>query len=108
MGTPVLQVEHRYEIHQPTMESASQAHIIESGAELWLTNVYTAPDYRGKGYARLVIERALADWPDRAIYLRVCPYADAPLDLEQLTHYYHQFGFEQTSVPGVMVRKGKG
>ena len=74
---------------------------------IWLTNVWTHGDHRGKGLSKLCLEEAVRVFADKDIYLMISPYTDSPLNEEQLAWYYHSFGFENTEVPGVMVRWAK-
>src|SRR5438128_12607712 len=78
--TRTMQITHQYEYHKDTCESAAQVHLLDSAGVLWLTNIYTAKEYRGQHLTRPLIERAIADFGHRDIYLKTQPYADAPLD----------------------------
>lgn len=102
----VIQISHTYEYHRPTCESAAQVHIIETDGVLWLTNVYTHEEYRGKGLANDLLVYALQQWQHRDIYLKVQPYADSPIESRSLSEWYAKRGFVATDVPGVMKRPG--
>lgn len=107
-STPRVQLRHEFAIVAPSNESISTATITHVSGQLWLTNVWTAPDHRQRGYARQVLGRVIDEFGDRAIYLHVQPYTDQPLDEARLMAFYNSFGFWATVVPGIMLRKPGG
>lgn len=104
--TTRVQLRHEFAIVAPSNEPISTAVIAHNNGHLWLTDVWTAPEHRQKGYARQVLGRVIDEFGDRAIYLHVQPYTDQPLDESSLIAFYSSFGFGSTDVPGIMIRPG--
>lgn len=100
-----MEIWHYYQYNQNDGNAAASVHIQDTGGVLWLTNVWTHKDYRGQHLIRSLIEQGIADFGHRSIYLKVQPYADAPMDRDALAAYYTTFGFAATDVPDVMVRR---
>lgn len=100
-------IRHRYEEQDGKQDAIAHAEVDEHDGVLWLTNVWAHPDHRQCGHASALVEAAIRQWAHRDVYLSVCAYTDQPLSAEQLERFYASFGFEPTTVPGVMHRKAK-
>jgi GNAT superfamily N-acetyltransferase len=75
---------------------------------LWVSALWVHPEHRGKGWARSLLSTVVREWGHEALYLEVAPYTDRPMDSERLTCFYASFGFVETPVPAIMMRKADG
>jgi GNAT superfamily N-acetyltransferase len=102
---PPITARHRYSISDGKGDPIAHVEVYEVDGVLWLTDLWTAPEHRGKGYAGALMARAVGAWQGSDLYLSVQPYTDQPLDASQLRAWYGAyFGFQPTEVPGVLRR----
>jgi GNAT superfamily N-acetyltransferase len=105
---PAIEVMHRYAMNDSKNEVIAHVEVCDRDGVYWLTNLWVHADYRKGRRSVALMERALQDWADtRDLYLAVQPYVDQPLSAERLIVFYRTFGFRQTEVPGVMIRKAQ-
>jgi GNAT superfamily N-acetyltransferase len=71
----------------------------------WITQVWTKEEHRNQGLASLLLTAAVETWGAHDLYLMVSPFADQPMNFDQLNTFYEAFGFMPTSVPGILYRK---
>lgn len=102
--TEQVLISHRYRFDDSKGEPIAHVTLYEKGGVLWLTDLWTHPEYRRQGRAGRLLAAALARFGGEVIYLEVSPYTDQPVELATLAAWYGRFGFEATDVPNVLRR----
>jgi GNAT superfamily N-acetyltransferase len=96
-----------YFVNDGEGEVIAHVEVGERHGVIILTNVWVHHEHRRKGLATQLVERVIADYGDRDLYLHVRAYIDQPLDDEALIVWYTRFGFEPIAdAPGMMRRRG--
>ena len=62
---------------------------------VYFDNFGTFPDYRGKGYARKMLQHVKEFYKGKIVYLFVCASPDGSLNDDQLIKFYKSEGFRQ-------------
>ena len=62
---------------------------------VYFDNFGTFPDYRGKGYARKMLQHVKKFYKGKIVYLFVCASPGGSLDDDQLIKFYKSEGFRQ-------------
>lgn len=62
---------------------------------VYFDNFGTFPDYRGKGYARKMLQHVKEFYNGKIVYLFVCASPGGSLDDDQLIKFYKSEGFRQ-------------
>ena len=62
---------------------------------VYFDNFGTFPDYRGKGYARKMLQHVKEFYKGKIVYLFVCASPGGSLDDDQLIKFYKSEGFRQ-------------
>lgn len=96
---------HTTYIFTGSMLSMIRASVFSDDPEyLCLSDLWIFPGERGRGYSRLLLEKAISIYPDKIPYLRVKE------DLSKLIAYYKRLGFEEGEIEDnylYMYRYGK-
>lgn len=100
-----IQSRHEFLIVSEKNETVGNITAERMNGVLWLTNLWTHHEYRRKGYARALLNAAIAECGSEDLWLKVHPYTNRPLDEAALTALYTSFGFEQQDAPGIMRRR---
>lgn len=101
---PRVQDYHVFHIVNKKNKVVSHAHVYRKFGQLYVTDVWTEGEERGKGFATSVLQAVLAMYGHEDLYLLVSPYTDQPLDELDLVRFYQRFGFEMVGPVGLMKR----
>lgn len=105
---PVIQEKIEFMMVSEKNESICQATLHPTKTYgYWLTDVWVHHDYRKRGYANALLTHILERYGHDDIWLRVVPYTNSPMNIDQLTSWYKTFAFERCPGPGIMCRKGQ-
>jgi len=104
--TVIVSSQHKFYIANGRGEEVASAEVYEKQDTLWITNVWVHPDYRKQGFAAAIFNDILRCYKNSDLYLGVHGFTDRPLSDEQLAAWYKKFGFKETSVPSIMMRRG--
>ncbi len=102
----VVQLRHEFCISNAKNETIASATVEKMHGVLWASNLWVHADHRRQGYASRIAKALIAEYGHEDIWINVYPYTDRAVSAEQLIELYQSFGFELTSTPGAMVRKG--
>lgn len=83
-------------ILEPTTAKEFQIKGMGRGSWMHLTDLYTHPFIRGRGYARLIMDAVCkhADRHHLNLVLTVLPHGEGSIPASALEFFYGQFGFE--------------
>lgn len=103
---PVIQEKVEFMMVSEKNESICQASLHPvAGFGWWLTDLWVHHDYRKRGYATALLTHITRKYGMQSdIWLRVVPYTNSPMSVEQLTTFYNSFYFEVRPGPGIMCR----
>lgn len=100
-----IQIKTEFQICDGSSDSRGWAVVAHRpGHVLWITALWVHPEDRKKGWASALLNAVINEYGAETLYLEVAPYADRPLGADALAAFYGRFGFESTSVPGVLRR----
>ncbi len=105
--TITVSSQHKFYVSNGRGEEIATAEVYEKQNTFWITNVWVHPDCRERGLATNVLKEVLRYYKNSDLYLGVHGFTNRPLSDDQLAEWYKKFGFEETSVPSIMVRRGR-
>lgn len=104
---PNLHFQHYWSLSNSKDETIAYAILTPRHGVLWLT-LHVSGGYRRRGYATRLFNAVLERFGHEDIWLHVASWSDRAFDDPQLVVWYRdRWGFEETSVPGAMVRRGR-
>lgn len=101
-----VQASYQYRLYDGKEETVGQLNLLRRAGAIHLKDLWTTPDSRRQGVATALMMEALEDWGEETIFLEATPFADYPMNVDLLMRWFgRRFGFEETDVRGLMVRR---
>lgn len=93
-----------FQILQPDGEVGAEADVQVRLGCRWLVSLWVKDTHRKKGLGSQLLREIIAEFGAEPLYLHVLAFDGRCMPDEKLLAFYHGFGFQDTAVPGILMR----